>query len=228
MSALLRRQERAERLIVRIPLIVYLSAAAEVLPPVAALPRWGRLSLPLRWVAVWSGFLVLGEVVTLALAHQGVNNHWVNYVGTPIAAALALWALSCWHRSAPGRRAVRFMIPVGLAIWVAMIVFLEDTRTFSVVAEPILGLILLVAVLSVLVARTMQETGRIRDQSWWWVGLGLMLVFGTTVAFAPAAYILLQQAPGLLVRAFQIRAALNVVAFLLITRGMMIGGRPDS
>jgi hypothetical protein len=206
---------------VRIPWVLYAGAAAELLPPIAAATRWKRLGIAPRWIAGWSAFLVLGEVVTLALAFRGVNNHWVNYLGTPLAAALVLWALSHWHPSRSGRRAVRLLIPVQAALWIGMIVLFEDTSTFSVVAEPILGLLVMVAVLSMLVARTMQETGRIRDQNWWWIGLGLMLIFGTTVAFAPAAYILLQQAPYLLMRAYQIRSGLNFVAFLLITAGVL-------
>ncbi len=222
MSAVLRGQQRAQRLIVRIPWVLYAGAAAELLPPIVAAARWKRLGVPPRWIAGWSAFLVLGEAITLALAFRGVNNHWVNYLGTPLAAALVLWALAHWHPSRSGRRAVRLLIPVLAALWIAMIILFEDTSTFSVVAEPILGLLVLVAVLSMLVARTMQETGRIRDQSWWWIGIGLMLVFGTTVAFAPAAYILVQQAPDLLIRAYQIRAGLNVAAFLLITGGVLM------
>lgn len=206
----------------KIPWVLYASAGAELLPVVPALVRWRGLNSSLRWIAAWSAFLVAGEVTTLVLALQGINNHWVNYLGTPTAAGLVLWALSGWHPSLGGRRVIRLLIPTALVLWIAMIALFEDTRTFSVVAEPILGLILMVAVLSVLVARTMQETGRIRDQDWWWVGLGLLLAFGITVAFAPAAYILLQNAPNLLIRAYEVKAVLNIVAFLLIARGVLI------
>jgi hypothetical protein len=207
---------------VKIPWVAYASAGAELLPVVPALARWKRLDSPQKWIAVWSAFLVASEVTTLLMALQGVNNHWVNYVAAPTAAALVLWALSEWHPSVGGRRTIRFLIPITLILWIAMIALFEDTKTFSVVAEPILGLILMVAVLATLVARTMQETGRIRDQSWWWISVGLMLTFGITVAFAPAAYILLQTTPELLMRAFEIKAVLNIVAFLLIARGVLI------
>jgi hypothetical protein len=208
---------------VRIPWVVYASAAAELLPLVAALLLWRHLSSSLKWIAGWSGLLVAGEVTTLGLALQGVNNHWVNYVGTPIAAGLVLWALAHWYPSSGGQRAVRMLIPIMMVFWIAMIALVEEIRTFSVIAEPILGLVLFASALSTLIARSLREEGRLRDQSWWWVSLGLLVSFGTTVAFAPAAYILLQEAPHLLIRAYEIRAGLTIVAFLLITRGMLCG-----
>ncbi len=112
------------------------------------------------------------------------------------------------------------LIPILAVLWIGMVALVEEMQTFSVVAQPVLGLALLGVAISTMIIRTIRELGRVRDQAWWWVSLGLIVSFGTTVAFAPAAYLLLETAPQLLIRAYEVRAALTVFAFLLLTRGM--------
>ena len=157
----------------------------------------------------------------LGLALKNRNNHWVNYLATPLAAGMVLWALSLWQVSSFAARLVRSLIPVLLVIWGVMVLGVENTTTFSLLAQPIMGLLVMGTTIWTLVLRTSREPGRLREQDWLWIGIGFVIYFGGAVALPPASYLLLPRSPALVVRAYEVGGALIILAFLLIARGVL-------
>jgi len=210
---------------VNVPWLVSAGSAAQLLPIVAGAIRHAHLSGPRKWMVGWCAVLAATDGLVLFLAMRGTNNHWVNYVATPVTSGLVLWALSHWQLTKRGKTVLRILIP-GLAIsWIAMVVSVEDMTTFSLVAGPFQGLLLMGAAIWVLVTRTARETGRLREQDWLWIGIGLVVYFGSVVALPPASYLLMATSPQLVIRAYEIRGALNILAFMLIARGFFCRSR---
>lgn len=202
------------------PWILYVDGVATTLPLLSGVVARRRLSPARRWIVGWSGVTIALNVVALALAMQGKNNHWLGYLLLPVAGALLLWGLSCWQRSALASLAMRLAIPLLLVTWAGLVLRFEDTRTFSLVAEPFAGLLIMAAAIYTLVSRGINERGRFGAQDWFWISAGLVLYAGLTVALPPASYWLLTRHPELVIRAYELKAAIETVALLLISRGM--------
>lgn len=205
----------------KFPWVLYASVGAEALPLIAAWLRRRELSPARRYVLLWCAFLIATNLLGLALALGHHNNHWITYVVTPIAAAVPLWALSFWQTSATARLWLRLLVPLLGIAWIGIVVGVEDTQTFSLVAEPFAGLLVLGGAVFTLVTKASHETGNILRQDWFWVGLGFSLSFGTAVALPPASRLLMANNRELVMQAYQLKALMEILALLAVTVGML-------
>ena len=169
----------------------------------------------------WSAFTVGLNLLALFLATRSINNHWVSYVTLPVASALALWALSTWQLSSLSALAMRLAVPLLWITWIGIVLRFENTKTFSLLAEPFAGLLVMAATIYTLIVRAFAETGNLLGQDWFWIVLGLTLVSALAVALPPTSYWLLARHPELVVKAYQVKSAIEIVALLLIARGML-------
>src|SRR5258706_10966562 len=116
----------------RIPWILYADMASSGAPLAAAIIARRGFSTPARRLMVaWSALLLASNLLALLLAHQGQNNHWLSYIVTPIAGMLALWALSLWQTSPVVMLSLRLLVPLLAITWIGMVLFVENTQTFS-------------------------------------------------------------------------------------------------
>jgi len=206
---------------VNLPWVIYADMVATVVPLVAGAANRRRLTSARRWILGWSGLLVAANLLSAALAMQNRNNHWLNYVVTPLGAAVSLWAVSLWQRSLRATRALRLCIPLLGMSWIAIVLRWENTATFSVLAEPFAGLLVLGAAIYTLVASTATESGDLLKQDWFWVATGLALYSGAAVALPPTAYWLLDRNRSLAIKVYEVKALIEIVAFLVISKGML-------
>jgi hypothetical protein len=206
---------------VRAPWILYADLVATAFPLASGLVARGRLTPGRRWVVVWSGVFVVANLGALLLGMQSRNNHWITYVVTPITGALALEAFSTWQTSAIARLAMRLAIPLLAITWVSIVLVLENTNTFSLVAEPFAGLLILAAATYTLISRAFAEPGSLFRQDWFWIAVGMALYAGMAVALPPTAHWLLARHPELVAQAYQIKAAAEILALVLIARGVL-------
>jgi len=199
---------------------MYVGTAAEALPLLTGAAYRRRLSAPRKWVVGWCAVLLAGNVIALVLSLQDVNNHWVNYVGTPIADGIALWALSLMQISPVAALSLRMMNPLLGITWTLMVLLVENVDTFSLLAEPFAGLLLLGGAIYTLVSRAFHESSALSQYDWLWFAAGLALYSGSAVALPPTAHMLLTKWPHLVVRAYEVKALFEIIAFLAIARGM--------
>lgn len=204
-----------------VPWILYAGAAAQGLPLIAAVTRGRSLTTPRKWVLVWCASLVATNLAARLLALQNQNNHWLNYLTIPITDGLVLWALALWQRSPRATAVLRVLVPLLWVVWLGMVLLFEDTRTFSLLAEPFAGLVVMGGALYTLISRTSQESGNLLRQDWLWVGIGVALYSGSAVALPPMANWLVARYPELVVRAYEWKAGIEIVAFLAIARGVL-------
>lgn len=169
----------------------------------------------------WSAFLAAANTVTVLLGMRNINNHWLNYLATPIAGALVLWGLSHWQKSSLAMLAMRLAVPLLGITWVAIVIRFENTKTFSLLAEPFAGLLILAAAIYTLTSRAFAETGNLFQQDWFWIAIGMAVYSGVAVALPPTSHWLLERHPELVIKAYEVRAAIEILALLLISRGML-------
>ena len=205
----------------RAPWILYADLVATAFPLASGLLARRRLTPGRRWIVVWSGLFVVANLGALFLGMMGRNNHWITYVVTPIAGVLALLAFSTWQTSAIARLAMRLAIPLLAITWVGIVVVLENTKTFSLVAEPFAGLLILAASIYTLISRAFAEPGNLFRQDWFWIAVGMALYSGMAVALPPTAHWLLARHPELVAKAYQVKAAAEILALVLIARGVL-------
>jgi hypothetical protein len=199
---------------------LYLAGLSEAFPLAGAAAARRPVHGGRAWVLLWSALLLVESGIELWLAVHGVRNVWLSYIFSPVANATLLWALSCWQVSDLARLTMRLAIVPLLAVWAVLTLAFEDTSSFSRAADPLAYLVGLFAAAFTLIGRSRVSTSDLLRQDWFWVSAGLALYTGTFSMVGPLSALLVGSEPALMVKAYQFEAALSVVAFLAIARGV--------
>jgi hypothetical protein len=165
--------------------------------------------------------LVAVDAASLWLASHDVRNLWLWYWLTPASGALVLWTCSFWQRGEVARLTFRLAIVPFLIVWSVLTLLVEDTSNFSRAAEPMNMLVGLGAAAFTLLARSRSASGSLLRHDWFWVSAGMALYFAASAALEPLGALLLSDRPDLVKNAYEVRAGLDVAAFLLIARGVI-------
>lgn len=180
-----------------------------------------RPLVPARaWLLAWCVVQVLTDYLLLWFAVRGVPNLWVTYLLTPVSGALVLWTLSLWQSGELARLTLRLVIVPFVLVWGVLTLALENTSSFSRAADPMANLVCLAAAAYTLLARSRASRGELLRQDWFWASAGLALYFGVSSTISPLGALLVGSDPVLLVRAYEVRGLLQIVAFLAIARGV--------
>ena len=200
--------------------ILYLAMVAMLMPIVAA-ARYGFRQSPARWwLVVWCVVLFVTDLAQIAVTKASGASLWTQYIITPVEDVIVLLMLSNWQRGDVARLTFRVIAPIFLVAWVLLVLMFERTDNFSVFAHPFQALVMLAATLFTLARGALEETGQVTSRDWFWVTLGLSLFFAPGTALQPFAHEVYPVRPDLVLLAFYGKAAIDVVAFILIARGM--------
>ena len=195
-------------------------ACSTLLPLIAALVWRPRLHGARAWIFGWCVYMAVGEGVSFGMALSGINNHLLDYLTLPIAGALLLWGLSLWQTRPLPRLTLRAVIPFFLLTWVGLAILVEDRNNFSSAAEPMYNLLGLGTAVFTLMTRSSEEVGALTDRDWFWICGGLALYFGTASTLSPIAKYLMDHNQGLVNKAYEVKSAADVLAYLAIARGI--------
>ncbi len=204
----------------KVPLLVHLGAASQLAPLAAAGVARRSLRGPRAWVLLWCAILASGDGFSLLLGSRHETNLIIYNLVVPIGGAVVLWGLSLWQADEVPRLAFRIAIGPFVVAWMILTLALSDASRFSPVADPMAKLVCLAAAAFTLVARSRASDGAPHRHDWFWVSAGMALYFGTASALAPLSALLVNPAPELMNRAYELKSALDVVAFLAIARGV--------
>jgi hypothetical protein len=204
-----------------IPWILHAASLAQALPILAAARHGPRLPAPRRWIVVWCLALLATDAAQLWFRSGGTNNLWLNYVAVPLHNAIMLWTLSLWQEDPVSRLAFRVAIPLDLLALVALIPAVQSAARFNQVTWPFQALILLAGSLYTLVTRAIREPERVTSRDWFWVTLGTSLFFSFRMALPPFVELMLSTNRELTRLAYVVSAWADVVAYILIARGMV-------
>ena len=172
------------------------------------------------WVLIWCTLLVVVDGAALGLGREGASNLVLFTLVTPLSAAIVLWVLSCWQTGEVSRLTLRATIIFVTVAWAALTYAIEDSSSFSRVADPMSDLVCLGAAAFTLVARSRHGEGPLHRSDWFWVSAGMALYFGSGSALSPLSALLVKEAPDLVIRAYEVKSVLDVFAFLAIARGV--------
>ncbi|MEO6067001.1 MAG: hypothetical protein ABIQ41_03330, partial [Gemmatimonadales bacterium] len=164
----------------KIPWIISTAAWVQALPAVAVIVR-RNLSRPVLWIAAGALVTVVGDLISLVVARETGNNHWVTYTVTPLTGGAYLLGLAEWQPSYLERLTLRLSVLPFAAAYLALVFFVEDMTTFSEFSGPFFALVILGAALWTLLRRAFQPSiNSITRADWFWVAFGLALYGATT------------------------------------------------
>lgn len=196
------------------------ATVAQLLPPIAVVPRWRTTSTVRRWVAVWCLVFFFADLLQIAFAARLGDNRWLISLLQPVEDAILLWAFSHWQVRPVMRIALRVAIPLVIATYVGIGIALGEEATFQNFSGPFRALLLMSFAAYTLVANIAKAPEQVAGKDWLWTTLGVLLYFGLLVATDP---IVSAMGPGQLdamIRVYSVRAVGDVLAFILIWRGM--------
>ena len=205
-----------------VPLIMHLGPVSP-LWPLGVLIIKGMGTPARKWLFVSASLSLLADSVSLALALNGVNNHWVSYLLTPLFGAAILVTLSYWHQSRSSRYSIRIAAAVLVGIAGILTLTLEDLTTFSNYASPLRSLLILGVS-----AWTLLDNWRSshRVSTWWreecfWVVIGFALYSAVSASISPLSALLTKYDVSMMFLLFQVKSVLMAISFILISVGIL-------
>jgi hypothetical protein len=169
----------------------------------------------------WALLALVSDAVQLWFSLHVRNNHWMDYLFPPLSVALLLSALALWHERPVLRLMYRVAILVFGLLWAGLVLYVEDLHSFSLVGGPLNALVLLLASLGVLIIRLRSTEESLMRADWFWISVGVAMRFGSDAALQPFALLYTQRYPSLVYSALQVKAGVDVIASLLIARGIL-------
>jgi hypothetical protein len=204
-----------------IPWVLYAATYAQALPLLGAVRYRFRLTPPRRWVIVWNLALLASDAAQYWTGESSASNLWILYIFVPLQNAVMLWTLSLWQQDPVSRLAFRVAIPLHLAALVALIPAVGLATTFNQILWPFQAFLLLAGSLYTLVRRSIGEPDRVTSRDWFWITLGTSLFFAFRMALPPFVELVLPADPALARFAYVVSGWADIVASVLIARGMV-------
>jgi hypothetical protein len=203
-----------------LPLTLHMAAGSQVLPIAAGLLAPDRLAGARRWILIWCTLQFAFDMLALLLARSNQMNLWIGLFDATLGGVLVLWALSLWQRRPLARLTLQLMIPL-YAVATILLALVEGVGGFSTLAHPVYAMLALGAAIWTLATRSHDETKPLLRSDWFWMCIGLALYFGSTSTLSPLSAVLLGTHPELVVRALEVKSAVDIVAFTAMTIGVL-------
>jgi len=203
--------------------LIYTSFGVELLAFAAifAVRRPVPPALLLTAVTMLTMFML--DIVMTTLGKSGSQTLWIIHTGLPVITALVLWSLSYLQLRAVPRDAMRIAAGLYLVAWLVMTGLVEDLSQFSRFTAPLQSLAILMAAAYTLVSRLRMSSAPVAAP-WFWISIGWLLYFGSGAVLDPVSEMLLTtNAMDYLRATFYVKAAINVLAYALLTLGVLCG-----
>ena len=209
-----------------IPLIMRTAGWVQILPALALLSR-RNLSRPVLWIVGGASVSFVGNYLAVMVGARTGNSIGVGYTVGALMTVPFLWGFAEWQVTYVERLTLRLFIVPFLVTYVALMLFVEDTTTFSKFTGPLYALTILGAALWTLLRRAFHSTTPILHTDWFWIAGGLALYGATTAVAQPIGAILMaDQRIDLLTQVWKLRAVCVDLAFIAIVAGMLC--RPEA
>jgi hypothetical protein len=129
-------------------------------------------------------------------------------------------AYSYWQIRPVMRLSFRIAIPLLAVVTLAIAIGFGEVNTFKAASSPFRLLLLATGVAYTLVVRTAQENDRIWARDWLWTSLGVILYYTAYVVVDPVSMALYSDHPGLARQVYVVKAGVDVLAYLMVWKGM--------
>lgn len=203
------------------PWEIHAAALAQLLPVLGGLRFGSSLPAVRRWFMLWCALSFGMDALQFVSAQLSGNNLWQVLLSRHVLAAVMLWVLILMQTEPSPRRVLRWALFFLVPATVVLTLLTEGPSTFGDKSGPILQLTLLAGCVYTLVSRSVSNAERLLSQDWFWITMGASLYFAVGVALGPVATALLPSDQSLLVQVFVFKARADVLAFVLMTVGML-------
>ena len=196
----------------------------QLLPTVALLAGRNR-SRPVLWIAGAFAISLVGDLAGRYVAHRTGNNHLVVFLSGAVTYTILIIGMAEWQVSFVERLTLRIMVIPCLLIYGGLMLFVENTETFSRYAYPFYTLVVLGVSAWTLLRRAFRDTALLplTRSDWFFVLGGVALETATTLVSTPIGAVLMaRQRIDLLTAVWEFRAACSIVALMVIGYGMLI------
>jgi len=207
------------------PLILYAGFAAQAAPLATAYVQRAEMTPARFWVFIWLVLWAIMNAAGYVVARLHYNNHFLSYIFTPFQGAAILWALSLYQVRPVARVAIRITIPIFVIAWALALLFIENSRNFSTIAEPVYSILALGTALYTLVTRSSDATEPVTRQDWFWICGGLALYFAALTVLLPLAAATVYSRPDITTRAYVVDTIVNILACLCLANGFLCSAR---
>lgn len=203
-------------------LSVVAAAQATQLLPAIAVAQLARPVPPARfWIALWAIAFFVSDLAQIAITgFTGRSNLWFFLIANPIEDACLLMAYSYWQLRPMMRLSFRIAIPLLAIVTLAIAIGFGEVNTFKAASSPFRLLLLATGVAYTLIVRTAQENDRIWTRDWLWTSLGVILYYAAYVVVDPVSMALYADHPELARLVYVVKAAVDVIAYLMVWKGM--------
>lgn len=202
---------------------------------VQALPAFAYVTSPRRsyataFVGLGGLIAVLANLIGEMIGRITGNNFIVGYVAIPFTAGAYILALAEYQATYLERMMFRVGLGLFISIFILLTALFEDVTHFGQYSHTLYSFVLLIAALWTLGRRSLwQEEGLAIDTDWFWIAFGLAIYGAATAAIAAFGNILiLRDRMDLFVKAWNLRAALVILAFAAVTWGTFHGPSRDA
>ena len=204
--------------------IIYVAIWSQALPGIAYMLT-SRRSTAGAFVVLGGMVAVFANIIGETVGRVYGSNLVVGYLVIPFTAGAYILALAAYQVRYVERLTLRIGLGLFVLIYVLLVGFFEDFAHFGQYSHTLYSFVLLVAALWTLGRRTLtQEDALALDTDWFWIGFGLAMYGAATAATAAIGNILMaRDRVDLFVKAWDVRAALVILAFLAITWGVFRG-----
>jgi hypothetical protein len=147
--------------------------------------RWASLRPAGRLLVAFIAISFVGDATMFLLGRVlQKNNLWVSHVLIAVQTPILLLALSKWM---PGRLSRTFRIAALGAVlaWVVLTFSLESPTRFARVTGPLQAALFCLAAAGVLISRGLSAEGSLIRSDWFWVALGVLVLYGLTAVHRP-------------------------------------------
>jgi len=208
---------------VKVPLVLWVGLWFELLPLAAAAVARRGLNRPRAWILIWCAFGFASDIASLWVSfHLRQHNIWLQYLVIPALSGIALLALSFWQTGPRARLILRTGVIALIGTWALLAGTIEDTASFSRLAEPIGSLLMMAAAAYTMVALSIQARGELLAHDWFWIVAALVLYYASFTAIGPLGALLVAKAPQLVLLAYEVKAVFIIVAMAAIAWGMIL------
>ncbi len=160
------------------------------------------------------------DLLQLGVSRWQYNNLFLFIFINPVEDGVILWALSLWQLKPLTRLAFRIAIPIVIVIYVVIAIVFNEVTDVQTFAGPFRAMVVLFASLFTLLSRSTHDAEGIWTKDWFWVSVGVSIYYGLLVAVEPIVAIVTPRSTDTSLAVSSVKAIGDVVAFILIWRGM--------
>lgn len=201
-----------------------LAALLEALVPLTAVVwahrRRLELSKPRKLIVAWLLVYFVSDLAGLITNLNRIDNQWLRYIFTPVSDVLVMLALAALQDHPLRRIGVQVALYLLVPVWLIYAIA-EGPKSFGEYSDPLRSVVILIAALMTLIGNSLTTTRRISRADWFWVAAGVALYFALELALGPFLKYVLPNSLGVASRAFQLKASVDIIAFLLIGTGLL-------